>query len=53
MENTALNRAGKLAENLMAMALLQQLVEALEYIPESELNEAMKHILLLNIHGEA
>ena len=53
MEKTALNRAGKLAENLLAMAIIQQLVEALDLIPEAELDEAMKHILQLNIHGEA
>ena len=53
MEKTAINQAGQMAENLMALTLLQHLIEALDHIPEDELVEALKHISTLSITGEA
>ena len=53
MENTAINRANQLAENLATLTVLQHLIEALDYIPEAEFIEALKHISTLSITGEA
>ena len=53
MEKTAINQAGQMAENLMALTLLQHLIEVIEELPERDVREAMKKISILPIAGEA
>jgi hypothetical protein len=53
MEKTAINQAGQMAENLMALTLLQHLIEVIEELPEQDVKEAFKQLSTLVTVGEA
>jgi len=53
MKKTTINQAGQMAENLMALTLLQHLVEVIVELPERDVKEAFKQISKLVIAGEA
>ena len=53
MENTAINRAGQMVDNLMVLTYLLQLIEALEFMPDEDIEQALKKITALSIAGEA
>ena len=53
MEKTAISQAGQMAENLMALTLLQHMIEAMDHLTEPELKEALRLISTLPLVGEA
>ena len=53
MEKTAINQAGKLADNLMILTYLQQLIENLEFMPEEDVERVFMKITALSFTGEA
>ena len=53
MKKTTINQAGQMAENLMALTLLQHLIEIIEELPEQDAKKAFKQLSTLVTVGEA